>query len=282
MGLDAFVPCNCLERGLCRRLPDPLAYEDVYRDNDGLLCSRMLDGFRRRYDRRRYRARFHDLEEAFDRWAESPCEHEHGEYWTEWVSNIAGTAQFRSLVEELGGSAAYPLLSELLPHANGGSHPSALAEATLRELDDFAEKVKGVHVWALVREGSNDPVWTCAEGSCFTWMLGINQEVGMDGPDVFFASCEGVVRTRRFLQVPLGEPNSNGRQRASVRCLDGAYPVFEIFSVIDSEGSSNEPREFWTERRLAPFLHEGRYPTAERIRRLLVASIETGNDIYWC
>ncbi len=40
-------------------------------------------------------------------------------------------------------------------------------------------------------------------------------------------------------------------------------------------------REFWVEPRVAPFMYDGRYPVAESIRRLLVASVETGNPIIW-
>ena len=64
-----------------------------------------------------------------------------------------------------------------------------------------------------------------------------------------------------------------------------AAAIGERIRVLDSIGSQGAPkvaREFWVEQREAPFMYEGHYYTAERIRSLLVASVETGSSIYWC
>ena len=55
-----------------------------------------------------------------------------------------------------------------------------------------------------------------------------------------------------------------------------------MFDSIGPQGVPRVAREFWVERQEAPFMYEGQYYTAERIRSLLVASVETGNSIYWC
>ena len=55
-----------------------------------------------------------------------------------------------------------------------------------------------------------------------------------------------------------------------------------MFDSIGPQGAPKAAREFWVEQQEAPFMYEGRYYTAERIRSLLVASVETGNSIYWC
>ena len=55
-----------------------------------------------------------------------------------------------------------------------------------------------------------------------------------------------------------------------------------MLDSIGPKGASKVAREFWVEQREAPFMYEGHYYTAERIRFLLVASVETGNSIYWC
>lgn len=54
-----------------------------------------------------------------------------------------------------------------------------------------------------------------------------------------------------------------------------------MFDLIGPQGASKVVREFWVERQEAPFMYEGHYYAAERIRSLLVASVETGNSIYW-
>ena len=47
MGLDAFVPCNCLEKGLLSKPLEPFELDDVYRDEEGYIASRTLDRYRR-------------------------------------------------------------------------------------------------------------------------------------------------------------------------------------------------------------------------------------------
>lgn len=55
-----------------------------------------------------------------------------------------------------------------------------------------------------------------------------------------------------------------------------------VFNSIGPQGAPKVARGFWIEQREAPFMYEGHYYTVERIRSLLVASVETGNSIYWC
>lgn len=64
-------------------------------------------------------------------------------------------------------------------------------------------------------------------------------------------------------------------------CLD-CNAETEAFDSLGPEGSPKAQREFYVTSKKAPFLWEGKYWTAERIRNLLVASIETGNPIRWC
>lgn len=55
-----------------------------------------------------------------------------------------------------------------------------------------------------------------------------------------------------------------------------------MFDSIGPQGAPKVAREFWVEQQEAPFMYEGHCYTAERIRSLLVASVETGNSINWC
>lgn len=192
MGLDATVRCRCFEEG--RLKPGPIPAEDLYIDKDGYLSSRTLDAAREKYDYRRFDARYGELRDAFDEWLCDCCEHEDGDYFAEWVSNWAGVAHFCALVEEAGGEAEFPLLSSLIPKANGGVYPAEKARDTLDELQRFIAVVSEMNEWT-----------------------------------------PGDVE---------GEP-------------------------IASSGED-------------PFLYEGKYPTAERLRSLLRASLETGNPIRWC
>lgn len=144
MGLDAFVPCNCLEEGKLNPLPHPFDADDIYRDGEGYLCSRLLDKMQEKFANRRSDACFNKLDNTFYEWTKSPCAHENGEYCSEWVSNWSGVALFNHLVDELGGGKAYPLLNSMLPADNGGHFPSGHAKAALVELARFNKNRKGL------------------------------------------------------------------------------------------------------------------------------------------
>ena len=84
-----------------------------------------------------------------------------------------------------------------------------------------------------------------------------------------------------FRQRPFGWPGTDGDQHMSITCLDtGAETV--TFDSLGPEGRPKVERTFRVTSKKAPFLYEGKYWTAERLRKLLVASIETGNPIQWC
>lgn len=280
MGLDATVRCRCFEEGKLK--PGPVPLDDVYVDEEGYLSSRKLDAARGRLTYRQLDARYGELERAFRRWADSCCEHEDGEYCYERVGNIAGCAEFDSLVKAVGGEVEFPLLSKLLPHANGGTYPAEKAAATLAELDRFIEKVCDVVEWVLCDAESDAEIWSSTDKGSFPLMMGPYDEVRMTGGKVcFWHAGRQLVETTHFRQVPLGKPDKQGCQRMEIVCLDTGAAT-EVFDSVGPIGAPKVEREFYVTSKKAPFLYEGKYGIAERIRKLLVASIETGNPIRWC
>lgn len=280
MGLDATVRCNCFEK---RKLtPGPVPYSDLYIDDEGYLSSKKLDEAYSKYDFRRLEARYGELQREFYAWLENCCEHEDGYYCSEWVSNWAGCAQFRQLVEEAGGENSYPLLSILLPEANGGTYPAEKARDTLVELDRFIEDVSNVDQWVLCDFETDENIWESTSDGVFTWMYGPLERAGMNGGKVFFSSgVHPLVETTHFKQIPIGKPDGKGCQRMKIVCYDTKEET-EIFDSVGPEGEPKVEREFYVTSKRAPFLYEGRYWTAERLRNLLIASMETGNPIRWC
>ena len=79
MGLDAFVPCNCFEEGRLPKPPDPLEADDLFRDEDGCISSHKLVKEYKRLGYQEYRARYGDIEDLLNNWAERSCEHDDGE-----------------------------------------------------------------------------------------------------------------------------------------------------------------------------------------------------------
>lgn len=139
MGLDATVRCRCFEEGKLK--PGPVPFDDLYIDEEGYLSSRKLEDADLKYDYRQFRARYGELYDALEDWADHACEHEHGEYCNEHVGNWSGVHVFEGLVEDAGGEAEFPLLSKMLPRVNDGVYPAELAKPTLEELDRFVGKV---------------------------------------------------------------------------------------------------------------------------------------------
>lgn len=280
MGLDASVRCRCFEEGKLK--PGPVPVEDLYIDEDGFLSSRTLATARKELDFRRFEARYHKLERAFWAWYRHCCEHENTNFLNEWVDNWAGCAHFNALVEEAGGEEAFPLLSNLLPHANDGLYPAEKAKDTLDELDRFLEKISDVTQWMLCDYETETEICSWSNGETFTWMQNATDEIGMSGGAVFFKHAdEPAVLTTHFLQIPIGDPDCNGQQRMRIECLDSNL-VTEAFDSLGPIGEPKAKREFFVTNKPGAFLFEGRYWTAESIRNLLVASIETGNPIQWC
>lgn len=280
MGLDATVRCTCFEEGKLK--PGPVPMEDLYVDEEGYVSSKKLTRAYKELDYRRFRARYHELEWEFEDWHMHCCEHEDMDYCHEWVSNWAGCAEFRSLVDEVGGEQEFPLLSALLPDCNGGTYPAEKAEATLAELDRFIKKISTIDEWVLCDLETDDEIWSSTDGATFTWRYGPNDRVGMCGGKVFFIHGDDpLVETTHFKQIPVGKPDQNGNQKMRIVCLD-SDAVTETFDSLGPVGAPKVEREFHVVSRQAPFLYEGKYWTAERIRNLLVASLETGNPIRWC
>lgn len=279
MGLDAVVRCRCFEEGKLK--PGPVPLEDLYIDEEGYLWSRKLAAARKRFDHRQFEARYGVLEQQFMEWTHSCCEHEDGEYCSEWVSNWGGCARFRDRVRAAGGEDEFPLLSRLLPHANGGLYPAEKAAATLVELDRFIERISDVDEWVLIDVETDEEIWSSTADDPFVWVMGPLDEVTMVGGKVCFRRAgREPVETAHFKQVPI-EWLGGDCQRVRIVCLDTCATI-EPFDPIGQKGARKAEREFYVTSKKAPFLFEGKYGTAERIRRLLVASIETGNPIRWC
>jgi hypothetical protein len=161
-------------------------------------------------------------------------------------------------------------------------YPASKAQATLEELDRFIAAISEVDQWVFCDKETGEEVWTSTNGGCFTWMLGPYDKVGMDGGKVFFEHAgRPRVETAHFRQRPFGRPGTNGDQHMTITCLDTGAEAM-TFDSLGPEGSPKVERTFCVTSKKAPFLYEGKYWMAERLRNLLVASIETGNPIQWC
>ncbi len=281
MGLDAIVPCNCFEKGKLSDPPEPFAADDLYRDADGFISSRKLDAELERLGSRAFQNCCGYLEDLLEDWSNNACEHEYGEYFSERVGAWTSVHTFNYIVERLGGSERYPILSTLLPQANGGSFPASRAPQALREIDDFLKVLGNIKLNALVCSDSDEPVKLCADHKTARIIAGPHIEVGLEGDCAYFATSEHRLTSKRFHQDPAGPMSIMGEMPMDVILSESGERI-RVFDSIGPQDAPKVAREFWIEKRELPIMHDGHYYTAERIRSLLVASIEMGTPICWC
>lgn len=141
MGLDAYVNCDCFEKG--KIIEPPLGMNDLFRDSEGFLDSQFLSNERERLDCDQYEAVHGELQKKYNEWEVNCCSHEYGELCTERISNWSGCADLDILFKKVGYDKI-PFLYNLLPDGNGGNFPSEKAKQALHELDIFLDAVKQV------------------------------------------------------------------------------------------------------------------------------------------
>lgn len=284
MGLDASVRCRCFEE---RRLrPGPIPYGDLYIDEEGYLSSRGLDEARAKYDYRQFEARYGQIEREFDEWLDDACEHEFGDMCSERVGNWSGVAMFEHWCKVIGEDRL-PTLSHMLPDGNGGTFPAERAREALAELDVFDTELDAIMVgdptYTLVDCSTGKEVWSEEDGALDIYPIAvfrISRAAMVDGEfrivDDDQHKGETYFSSRHFTQKRV-DPAWEGttQPRYDLTCLDTGTS----FSIFDGIGLGYDgDAEFSVGTRKA---WPGTFANTA-LRRLLMASIETGNPIRWC
>ena len=291
MGLDAFVRCRCFEEGKITEPPLPL--DDLYVSEEGYIESHLLDEKSQQFDWRRFNARYGALQDALYDWQESCCEHPDMKLCTEWVCNISGWSKLRWLFEELGPIT--PTLSTMLPDGNGGCFPAVQAESALHELDILEERLPELlperycilydcetgitrrsHVIGEPQKGF--PLARFANGEFYVWT-----KLNANPNDLESAPFHSSHFKATLIEGQI-DPYSNQRRKGRVLLedLEGACPATEIswwdFCQMDRLFQT-EPVEY---RVGESSEKEWAVQKIKILRRLLHASLETGNPIQWC
>lgn len=291
VGLDAYVRCRCFEEGKVTEPPLPI--DDLYVSEEGNIESRLLDKERERLDSRRFDARYGALSDALHDWQDSCCEHPNMEICNERVCNISGWVELRWLFEQLGPIT--PTLSEMLPHANGGQFPASRAESALRELDILEKRVPellpdryfdlfdcktGMVRWRhqIGEPYDGFPFARFAGGELYVWA-----DYKDDVDDLKSAALHSAHFKATLIEGRI-DPYRNQERKGTVLLedLEGNCPptripwgwmcdmdhLFREDPVEYRVGISSD--EEWAAQKFAI------------LRRLLHASLETGNPIQWC
>lgn len=312
MGLDAVVQCNCWKERTAAE--PPAGWEDIYLDCDGWISSRLVD---RAWEQATSYDEFHEqvgeLDDAMDEWRAHGCPHEDMEYCCEWISNWGGVGHFQSLIERMGGNDRFKILAGLLPEANGGQFPAEQAAMALEDLDAFdaeypsyRDDVSQLRHVSLVNTDTQETVsWRTVDLSEPAPEPLSRGSWELDSQGFHMVDIDGnSFRSTDFTQCIWRRPPIMDYEERMMWKYHGAKGTLRDTltgeSIVFRNPISIHENEPWDEDELwnmacSDTTHEQHfvvtveavpdcleYGPARRLRRLLEASLETGNPIQWC
>ncbi|MEO3944315.1 hypothetical protein [Gorillibacterium sp. CAU 1737] len=264
MGLDAYVQCNCVKEGKAKVPPfDSSLLEWT---EDGMDLSESADD---------------ETYHLYLKWREEACEHEDFYYYYDRVANAWGSNFLIGAMERLG-RADFPLFQTMF----NASFPTEQAKEALKQLDHWESRIGELKGIFLLESGSHeeyqkallgDDRWFYSNGGEYTYRLsnGGFSIVAREGQELFWSS--------NFEQEVHISEEIDQRNRVRVRFTD---------KETGKAHETNHPfsRKTWG-------VEDLHYPTSlhvvEReltstdfhslgvLRKLLQASLQTGNPIIW-
>ena len=243
MGLDAYVPCSCLARGLAKPAPVEVAIDD------GVPAPIREEDW-----------------DAFYVWRETACTHPSMEAISERVGNWAS---IRTLQDALGfvGEPVAQLLA-VIPNTNGGSTDVATCRICLDELAAFRRLFKRITP-SLVNATTGERVYdyVAAYDGLFLWSK--TGDVGFDANGLYIAERTPrriVFQARRVRAVPDGDGSvlHDVETAASRRCAWSQH-VETSYEVVEHVETSAD--------------HAHKLDTLEKLFR---AATEHDTCVVWC
>lgn len=284
MGLDAFVRCRCFEEGKLK--PGPIPLEDFYIDDEDHICSKFLDQKLEELGSDLFWERYGDLESDFLDWIDNACEHEYGEICSESVGNFCGVLNIYADLSSDEGESKYPLLNNMLPSINDGLYPVEKAQPTLNELDRFMEEHAKVQGYRLIDEEKHKVIFSRAfdDGFCMYCDGNINYGFAKDKMYFHQNKLSQSYQTDHFYQIPADDYKQT--QKVVVYCDDpnNCESNFRMTlrGPIDIKLGNSVLRSFSVQKATLDFKETSHFWRLNKIRNLLIASIETKHPIIWC
>ncbi len=284
MGLDAFVRCRCFEEGKLK--PGPIPFEDLYIDDEDYISSKFLDQKRKELSSEQFRERYGDLESDFLDWIDNACEHKYGEICSESVGNFCGVLNIYAALSSDEGESKYPLLNNMLPNSNNDLYPVEKAQPTLDELDRFIEEHAKVQGYQLIDEETHKVIFSRAfdDGFCMYCDGYINYGFAKDKMYFDQNKLSQHFYADHFYQIPADDYEQT--QKVVVYCDDSndceSNFRMTLRGPIDIKLDNSVLRSFSVQKTTLDFKETSHFWRLNKIRKLLVASIETKHPIVWC
>jgi len=276
MGYNAFVVCNCYAHGLATVPP----YKELVAvDEEGVYLQFPVGLWEK--DRRL----FLQMEAEFDAWKSSACAHPDMEAASERLANMSGMAAFKTIVQQRGGTARFPVLAEYLPRANGGTLPAQHAAALRQELLLLAAE-PGELLATLRVQASGELVFSVNASTEVSFLFtGADQlHYGLNGEGFFIAKEHRPLFGREKLRVVFHSRSFRQQYLSQNRYLftdlatGATYEAPTSLTATDKVPQAN--MRFGVEPATAPLASEYAY-ILEPLEKLAVAAVQTGNPICW-
>lgn len=278
MSYSAFVVCRCYQDG---KTVQPPHKEYIHFDADGLyldIPNEIMD---------KDKERGYKMYSEFDDWKFSSCEHEDMELCNEYLSNNWGMADFRSVIAKEGGEKVFPILTKYLPKANGGILPSEFAQDMLDELNKL-ENTDSLQELAVLREKSTQLLLASIDSTeSFTFVLtAYNKNHAIIDGDGFIITENKEAEDGELIRYVVFRSKHFTQQRISEKwfCFTDIDTGEKYECSINLLSDDNEDiRSFEFEVSLEKVRISEKYDyIIKPLKKLALASIETGNPIHWC
>ncbi|UOQ74504.1 hypothetical protein [Hymenobacter cellulosilyticus] len=276
MGYAAVVQCTCYRDGKTTEPPHK-AY--VHAAPDGLYLD--LDGLS--LDARTRQA----WEDEFDEWRDRrACPHPDMTYVYEYLQTMSGMGTFRSTLARLDAAQRFPVLEAHLPRGSGGTFPAELAATVLQEIQLLEQEPTPESIVRLTEGASGQLVTSvAADERCVLHFSSHSPNYALDAGGFFlfldkkrsfFAPRSQVVfRSTHFRQTRQGPDSFLFTDLAT----DHSYPGPVGLRLAEGQVSGLE-HTFTVD--IQPVLVGTQHAyILTALKRILAASLETGNPVLW-
>lgn len=275
MGLDAFVPCNCLKEG--KTTPPPVDKEWIILDEEGYIhlnSEYSVDS---------------DLEAKVDEWSYECCPHQFM-HMSEHICNWSGLRSFQQALIKLG-IEHFPILGTQLPNVNGGSLGVESVEKALLELELFEQNIKTQSSLYLINAEDSQAIYEYIEvyGGRFLFSKPHSMGFNVNGLYIIDSEDNILFQSKRVTQKVYLYPNWICKF-ASIFNIK-LKPVRKVVWIDLDTGkqfytrwglSFNDayPKELAIESRSV--ISDDYQYIIQSLRKIFQISVDTGNSVYWC
>ena len=217
------------------------------------------------------------------------CPHEDRLLAVEEVGNWAAYRGFQHALSRIGWQH-FPVLHAVLPRANDGTAPASTAPAALAELQSFTQHTDLGEQALLCDDDTGDVVWEQLHAFGGANVLVVSADdptrdlvMGVDLDGFFVRRGDVHGGEELFRATTFGQEVIRRGDSPAVRFTDDTHSVTVARGPIrhpDPAHPHGPPVRLRTRsRRRTP---DDFAPTVGALRRLLDASVETGNPVVWC